>query len=434
MPTRNIGILGFAVLVSLACYSVAARNRYARIISQAMEIVEREALIVVPERELFNSAMRGMLSQLDKNSGFIAADQFQTHEENIKQEIVGVGIEFSMDPTSGGFRVDYVIPHAPADQAGVQNEDLVLTIDGKSLEGLESDKVVSLIRGPRGESVEFGIQRPAETELIQVSVVRDKFQVDSVRGDTRDQDGKWSFSLRADPQIGYIRLLQFGQRSADELRQAIESIQGKSSALILDLRYNSGGLLDQAIEICDFFIEPGKLVVQTRRRSDRNEYHYTSQTQLWDAEIPMVVLVNQESASASEIVAACLQDYGRAEIAGCQSYGKGTVQDIIPLEHRRSMLRLTTASYWRPSGKNIDRTVLKPEDEGDYGVKPQAVFLNVELTGEAYLDVRRQRQRQDRMTTQEIQDKAVPNPAETDPQLKAVVDYLRDLLQQTNAA
>ena len=429
MPTRNLGIIGLAVLISLACYSVTAQNRYSRILAHAMELIDREALVVVPERELFDSAMNGMLQGLDKNSTFISADQFQAHEERIKQEIVGVGIEFKVDSATSAVRVEYVMPKAPAANAGIRIGDLIFSVDGRSIVEMATKDIVASIRGPRGNVVTFGIKRDGNDAFQEIEVKRDRVQIDSVKGDRINPQGDWEFVLKDAPQIGYIRLTQFGERSSDEMRVALDSIRGKTSALILDLRSNTGGLLDQAVEVCDFFIEPGKLVVEIRRRSQQEEALYTTKEVQWDASIPMVVLVNQNSASASEIVAACLQDYGRAKVAGCQSYGKGTVQDIIPLEYRRSSLSLTTASYWRPSGQNIDRTVLIPEKEGQYGVKPLDPALHILLSEEEDIAVSNERKRRDRLTAGEPNHEEAARPLVSDRQLEAVLDYLYTLLR-----
>jgi carboxyl-terminal processing protease len=395
MPFRNILAIGLAFAVCMASYSNAMHNRYASVFGEAMTIVEREALRKIPRRSLFEAAMDGMVKTLDANSSFISQDERSALEEDLNQQFVGVGMHFLPDDENDCLRVVAPIPGKPAWKAGIQVGDLIMAIDGKTTRGLASSEAINLIRGPLGQAVEFTIRRKSLDDDIRISIVREEIPVASVYGDTQNADGSWSFVLEGYPEIGYIRLLEFGRKSAEEMRTALQSINGKVDSLILDLRDNPGGLLDAAVEISDMFIGREVLIVQTRRRdnsiSDRQ--FATSKTEL-DSEIPMVVLVNDRSASASEIVSACLQDHGRATIVGEQTYGKGTVQDLINLEPNRSMLRLTTASYWRPSGKNIDRTVLELESPDQYGVVPDEGFA-VPLTDEDRDNIRIARNRRD---------------------------------------
>ncbi len=436
MPTRNVLTIAVALFVSLACYSVAGRNRYARIIAEALDIVHHEALIEIPERELFNAAMEGMLSELDENSGFISQDQFQTFDENLNQEFVGVGMSVQAEPDLGYVRVISPMPGTPAFRAGFRVGDKILEIDGMITKGLSQERAINMIRGPKGESVEFLVQRAEESETFEVSVERDAIAVPSIYGDTRNPDGSWNLYLNEHPRIGYIRLLQFGKRSSDELREALSQLEGQIDGLILDLRNNPGGLLEKAVDISDMFIDREVLVVLTKRRDEKvvNRYYATSKTAI-DSKIPMVVLVNQYSASAAEIVAACLQDHNRAVVVGMQTYGKGTVQDLIPLEPQRSVLRLTTASYWRPSGQNIDRTVLKPPVEGQFGVRPDEGY-EVVLSDEEFERVTKVRFERDQDVldvTESADPSKGPAPA-ADPQLTRAVKHLQLITGNKSAA
>ena len=391
MPVRNIMTIGLAIVTCLASYSIAVRNRYASIFSEAMEIVESEALIEIPRRELFDSAMDGMLGRLDANSWFVSEDDFPGFQEDLEQQFVGVGLHFNLDPENNCLRVVSPIPGKPAWKAGIRVGDLIMAIDGQSTAGMESDAAVRKIRGPLGTPVVLDIARAGTDDLMPIEIVREEIPVASVLGDTMREDGTWEFVLESSPRIGYIRLLEFGRKSTDELRAALASLDGKVDGLILDLRDNPGGLLDAAVEISDMFIGREVLVVETRRRdmSVTGQEFARSKTEI-DVDLPLVVLVNENSASASEIVAACLQDHDRAAIAGSRTFGKGTVQDLIQLEPNRSVLRLTTSSYWRPSGKNIDRTVLVPPEPGQYGVLPDP-GLDVSLSDEETMNIRRLR-------------------------------------------
>jgi len=294
-----------------------------------------------------------------------------------------------------------------------------------------------MIRGPKGQSVVFLVQRSGLDMPIDIDVQRDAIPVPSIYGDTRNPNGSWNFVLEDDPRIGYIRLLQFGKRSTDELRDAVQLLNGKVDAFILDLRYNPGGLLEAAIDISDMFIGREVLIVQTRQRDGKvvSRRYATSKTEL-DTRIPMVVIVNEFSASASEIVSACLQDHSRAVVVGKQTWGKGTVQDLITLERNRSILRLTTASYWRPSGKNIDRTVLQLKDPTQYGVSPDSGF-EVLLSDQELTDIASARNVRDQSVLKDGDQRLQPGKPvwlEVDVPLKRAVNYLQTQLSEKSAA
>ncbi len=436
MPVRNLVFIGLATIVSLACYSIAARNRYASIFSEAMDIVRTEALVPKSERELFNAAMNGMLGILDENSTFIAHDQFETFNEDLNQQFVGVGMTVDRDEERNALRVISPIPGTPAYKAGLRVDDRILEIDGMTTRDLSQQDAIKRIRGPRGKPVLFLVERAGEESPFEIEVVRDAIPVPSVYGDRRRPDGTWSFVLQDDPRIGYIRLLQFGKRSTDELREAIQALDGKIDAFILDLRYNPGGLLDAAVDISDMFIGREVPVVETQRRDGTvvRRRFATSKTEL-DPDIPVVVIVNEYSASASEIVAACLQDHKRAVIVGKQTWGKGTVQDLITLEPNRSVLRLTTASYWRPSGQNIDRTVRQLEAPDQFGVKPNKDFEVLLSPGEMTA-IGRARNERDQTVIEDgtVTDPDQPSWIGTDLPLKRAVDHLHSLINSRAAA
>ena len=375
MPIRNFVFIGLMTVVALCCHSITVKNRYASLFSEALNIVRSEALVEVSQRDLFDAAMDGLLGKLDENSSFISQSEFKAFDEDLNQEFVGVGMEIERDIDQNCIRIISPIPGTPAYKAGLRVGDRILEIDGASTRNLSRQNAIKLIRGPKGDPVVFLVSRSGVAQPFDIQVHRDDIPVPSIYGDTRNADGSWNFVLAENPRIGYVRLLQFGKRSTEELRSTIRSIKNETDAFVLDLRNNPGGLLDAAIDISDMFIGREVLIVQTRQRNGDvvSRYYASSKTEL-DSAIPMVVIVNQFSASASEIVAACLQDHSRAVVVGSQTWGKGTVQDLITLERNRSILRLTTASYWRPSGKNIDRTVLKLDDPTQYGVSPDDGF------------------------------------------------------------
>jgi carboxyl-terminal processing protease len=238
------------------------------------------------------------------------------------------------------------------------------------------------------------IQRSGVPEELEMGIDRAVITVDSLLGERRREDGTWDFRLAEDPRIGYLRLTSFGKHTAEELGRALGDGHGcPFDAIVLDIRNNAGGLLDSAVETCDLFLDGGR-IVSTRGRdgADRSVAHARDSTVI-PSSIPMVVLINRHSASASEILAACLQDHGRALVVGERSYGKGTVQNLFKLEGGHSALKLTTATYWRPSGKNIHRRENAPVNE-DWGVRPDAGF-EVVLTDEQMEAVFRARRDRD---------------------------------------
>jgi len=437
VPIRNLIFIGMVTVVSLCCYSIAEKNRYASVFSEAMQIVREESLVEMSERELFNAAMDGMLGVLDSNSGFISQTEFKAFDEDLNQQFVGVGMELERDETNNCIRVVSPIPGTPAYEAGFQVGDVIREIDGTTTAGISRQEAVQMIRGPKGESVEFLVERVGRPEPFNISVLRDAIPVPSIYGDTRNEDGSWNFTLDENVRIGYVRLMQFGKRSTEELREALQSLEGKIDGFILDMRFNPGGLLDAAVDISDMFIGREVLIVQTRERDGNvvTRHYATSKTEL-DTDIPVVVIVNQYSASASEIVAACLQDHDRAAVVGEQTFGKGTVQDLITLEKDRSVMRLTTASYWRPSGKNIDRTVLQLDDPTQYGVTPTEGF-EVELSEDQLTEIAVARSQRDQRVLpagqKRLEDQEQPW-LETDLPLRRAVEYIQSVITNDTVA
>lgn len=387
MPVKNLVIILLTAVVSLICYETAQRNRYASTFVEAMEIVENEALEPYSQRELFNAAMNGMLQQIDEHSAFIDPEAYPAFKENLDQEFAGIGITASMSPSVGRLMVLSPTVGTPAYRAGIQAGDIILEVDGDSTEGLNLDDSVKLLRGKPGTNVALKLGRANVEEPIDVTLTRQVILIDSVLGDTRNPDGSWNFVIEDHPQIGYIRLTTFGERSASEMRETLSKMIPRTDALILDLRDNAGGLLNAAVEIADMFLGEGMNIVSTRGRDGqvREEHFARGDRTVVPRQMPVVVLTNRFSASASEILAAALQDHGRAVVIGERSWGKGTVQNVIELENGRSVMKLTTASYWRPSEKNIHRQRNMTEND-DWGVRPND-GMKIDLTIEEYQEL-----------------------------------------------
>ena len=392
MPLRNFLVIFAVAVISFACYSVTAKNRYANLFAEVLEIVNKEALEKVGEDKLFTNAMDGMLKDLDKHSSFIS-DGFREFKEDLKQEFGGVGIYVRMDPETETLMVLATKPNTPAYEAGVQAGDLIVSIAGEPTVGKSRGEAVEELRGPVGEAVNIEVRRGDDT--LFKTLTRAKIPIESAHGDFRKADGTWNFFLKDNPEVGYIWLNQFGEMTGDETRAALRSMPDDVAGLVLDLRSNPGGLLDKAVEICDMFLEADLPIVRIKGRGKSliREYTSTAGTELAN-DLPICILIDRNSASASEIVSGCLQDHGRAILIGEQSYGKGTVQDLIPIQYNKSLLKLTTASYWRPSNRHIDRNDELAIKNQIWGVQPDKGFA-FEMPEEELLENLRQRSAKD---------------------------------------
>ena len=365
------------------------------VFSDTFEQIEDNYVTSVERRELIEAAIRGMLTKLDPYSNYISPEQLARFDQDVNKEFGGIGIQVNYDPVKQQIVVVSPMPGTPAYNAGVLAGDRIVDVDGKKVRDFpknqEIEEAVRLLKGKPGDKVNIGIVRKGVSEILYIDVERAIIKVATVLGDHYNEDGTWNYMIDDEKKIGYIRLTHFSRNSAREMITALRSLvdQGMKS-LILDLRYNPGGLLSAAADISDLFIESGKIVsTKGRKTTERVWRAHRSGT---FPHFPMVVMVNHYSASASEIVSACLQDHDRAIIIGERTWGKGSVQNVIELENGASALKLTTASYHRPSGKNIHRFPgAKTEDE--WGVMPDEgyeVKLNDKQTRE-YLLYRRDR-------------------------------------------
>jgi len=390
------------------------------------EQIERNYVKDVDRRKLMEAAIRGMLEELDQYSSYISPEEISQFEQQVDQEFGGVGIQVFVDRDTKRLTVMTPLPGTPAYKAGIRAGDVIMEINKKSTEGFTISQAVDLLKGKPGEAVTIGVRHPDQTKIDQIEVVRDVIHVATVLGDYYDEEGNWNYMLQPDEKIGYIRLTHFSRKSSEELRAVIEKLlEDGMKGLILDLRFNPGGLLDQATAISDMFIEKGKIVSTKGKNSA--EHVWTAKKEGTFPNFPMVVLVNHFSASASEILSACLQDHNRAVIVGERTWGKGSVQNVIDLENGSSALKLTTASYHRPSGKNIHRFPGAKESD-EWGVMPDenyTVKLNFEDV-QKYLRYRRERD--------VIKKGGPPKEEFLDAQLEKAVDYLKKQKPETKAA
>jgi carboxyl-terminal processing protease len=446
MSPRNALIILTTALVSLLCHLKAERSRYSAQLGEAMLLIENLYIEEVKPRELFESAMDGMASGLDQYSQFIGPQGFQQMEQLLDQEFGGVGIEVEKEGDDQPIIVLSPLVGSPGYRAGLRSGDAILAIDGVSTIGLKQKDCIPRMRGRPGTAVKLRVRHPGSVQEVELVVTREVIKVDSVLGDTRRPDGSWDFHLREEPRIGYLRLTTFGEHTGEELTAALGNGEKcPFDGIILDLRNNAGGLLKAAVETCDQLIDSGR-IVSTRGRDQREQSAYDATPSMAIPRIvPITVLINKYSASASEIVAACLQDHQRAVVVGERSWGKGTVQNLLKIEGGRSALKLTTASYWRPSGKNIHRRKDAPESD-EWGVSPSPGF-EVKLSDEELEKVvlaRRDRDLgRDRVSDKDgtartgngheesAQSEPLPQDPFIDPQLAKAIDCLKQQLKST---
>ena len=414
------------IVICVACYVQAERLKYAGKLGSAIQLIEENYVEEIDADDLYHAAMKGIVSELDQFSEFIPPKQYDDFQVVIEQKFGGVGILIEGPPAAKQLTVVTPIPGTPAFEAGMQPGDVITKIDDTSTAGMVATDATELMRGPVGKSVNLSVKRLGVPELLSMSIERADIQVDSVYGDRIKSDSSWNFFLEEDPRIAYIRITLFGERTTEEFREALDSVKGTAQAIVLDLRYNPGGILPSAVDMCDMLVDSG-VIVSTKGRKEIFGTEFKAQNKVaLDTDIPMVVMVNDQSASASEIMAGCLQDLGRAKIAGTRSYGKGTVQQVFELENDRTALKFTTARFYRPSGKNIHRTEeMTAKDQ--WGISPdQGLKLEISRSQELYLN-RRWRSRGDPRDTTATERPPKPKYA-ADPQLEIVINYLRGQL------
>ncbi len=375
MSRRNLLILLSALIVSFACYLRGERDPFARYLAEGLETINENSLDVVSNRELFDGAMRGMVGVLhqhgDQHSEYRNETDANRLRNEIHQQFGGIGIRIGFLGEKRRLAI-VATPEqgTPAARAGLQSGDYILAINDQPTNGIQMSEVMRLVRGEPGTSLRLKIESPSDSTPRMVEIQREVINTESVLGDRRDKDGSWQFRLENAPEIALIRITSFGDRTAVEFdkvmaRLIAEGVRG----IVLDLRDNPGGSLDAAVAICQMLLPADKLIVKTQGREHTVLHRYASTTDGKYMDVPLAILLDQNSASAAEIVAACLQDHGRAIVAGQRSYGKGTVQQLLPLETGKSLLKLTWASFWRPSGANIHRAAGAPE-EAKWGVSP----------------------------------------------------------------
>jgi carboxyl-terminal processing protease len=390
----------------------------------AVEQVQARYVRPVTRKELVEDALRGMLADLDPYSTYFDEDGWREFQKEVDRSYTGIGVSLSLDEKSGRPVVIAPLVGGPAYAAGLLAGDVVLEIDGKSTEGWDRARTGEALSGLPGTEVKLTVRHRGTTAAETIAVRRAVITQDSVLGDRRKADDTWEFLIDPERKVGYARIVAFVPETPDAMRKALDELTEQGAkALVLDLRDDPGGRLESAVEVADLFLDKGKIVSVKGR--DVAERSFEAKPGDSSGALPLVVLINPHTASAAEILAAALQDSGRAVVVGQRSFGKGSVQSVIPLDNGQTRLKLTVATYWRPSGRNIHRFPdAKPEDA--WGVSPDAGF-EVALTDDQYIARARARQRRDMLSraNQPGAEDAADDPLKTDPQLAKALEVAR---------
>ena len=318
-----------------------------RVFAEVFNRVSEAYVEEIDDRTLLENAIKGMLSQLDPHSAYLDRETFSDLQENTTGNYGGLGLEVAMD--SGFLRVVTPMDDTPADRAGIESGDMILQLDDTPVKGMSLNDAIETMRGEPGSEVKITIARESEPIPLQLTLIREVIQVASVRKRLLE-DG-----------YGYLRIAQFQSGTGNEVEKAVASLteEGQLLGLVLDLRNNPGGVLQSAVQVSDFFIDKG-LIVYTTGRLSNADLRFSATTPDSTDGVPMVVLVNEGSASASEIVAGALQDHGRAVIMGVNTFGKGSVQTVLPLNNEKA-IKLTTSLYFTPNGRSIQAEGIIPD-------------------------------------------------------------------------
>jgi carboxyl-terminal processing protease len=344
-----IFFLSFFILIQTVCSAENDIYKKIDLFGEVLEKINKEYVDEINQSESMDSAIDGLLQSLDPYSSYMSPEVFNEMQTETSGEFGGLGIEVSME--SGVVKVISPIDDTPASRAGIKAGDYIVKIDDTQVQGKSLIEAVELMRGPVGSGIELTVRRGGVKKALTFTIIREIIQIQSVKSDLIEEN------------IGYVRLTSFNENSAEQIKKKIKELEKnkKIKAYILDLRNNPGGLLSQAIKISDFFLNDGEIVSTKSRQVSENRKWFANQGDLTNGK-SLIVLINYGSASASEIVAGALKNHKRAILLGENSYGKGSVQSIIPLKNNGA-IRLTVAKYYLPSGESISEIGVSPDIE-----------------------------------------------------------------------
>ena len=338
-------------LINTVCSSENDVYKKIDLFGEVLEKIQKEYVDEINQSEGMDAAIDGLLQSLDPYSGYLSPKTFDEMQTDTSGEFGGLGIEVTME--SGVVKVISPIDDTPASKAGIKAGDYIVKINDTQVQGKSLSEAVDLMRGPVGSNIELTVRRSGEKKALIFEITREIIEIKSVKADLLEKN------------IGYLRLTSFNENSANQIEKEIKKLEKNNNlnAYILDLRNNPGGLLSQAIKISDFFLDNGEIVSTKSIKKIENRKWFAKKGDLTNGKT-LIVLINYGSASASEIVAGALKDHKRAVLLGENSYGKGSVQSIIPLKNRGA-IRLTVAKYYLPSGKSISEVGVAPDIEVD---------------------------------------------------------------------
>ncbi|MBI3755770.1 MAG: S41 family peptidase [Deltaproteobacteria bacterium] len=417
---RLIKLAGIAAVISIFLWGInhrvaaipAKAYENIRIFTDVLSIVQDNYAEEVEPKNLIYGAVKGMLQGLDPHSSFMAPEEYKEMQVETKGSFGGIGIEIGMRDNI--LTVISPIEDTPAFRAGIKAGDRIVKIDEKYTKDMSINDAVKLMRGPKGAKVSIWILREGWKDPHEFAIIRDVIAIKSVKYKTLE-DG-----------FGYIRISQFQEKTSNDLEDALSKLgskDGKLKGLVLDLRNNPGGLLQQAVEVSDKFLDSG-LIVYTKGRAPGQDMRFEARADGTHPQYPMIVMVNGGSASASEIVAGALQDHKRAVILGTQTFGKGSVQTIMPLSDG-SAIRLTTSKYYTPSGRSIQAKGIEPDIAvGDVAAKDHIKEKDLERHLEAEGGEPQKPEKPEKKI--KVEEKAEKEKEEAeDIQLKRALDYLK---------
>jgi carboxyl-terminal processing protease len=350
-----------------------------QLLEDLVKQIEQNYILEVDRTELFETAIRAIVGKLDargflrtNDMEFIGTNELAEMNLHLDQKVAGIGAQLKLDDTTGEVVVTTPMPGSPALKGGLRSGDRLVQVNGSALPAEKKlEGVVKLLRGPVGTAVTVGVKREGVQEPLVLQLVRDTIKLPSVKADHYKPDLSWDFMLDDQKKIGYVRLTQVGRQSPAEMQAALEELKSRGmKGLILDLRNNPGGALGEAVQVADLFVESGRIVTVKGREQ---ETVYDAKADGTFSGFPMALLVNRNTASAAEIIAACLQDHQRAIIVGERSFGQAVVRSLISLKDGVGMLKLPVATYYRPNGKNMNRFPGSKETD-DWGVSPDAGY------------------------------------------------------------
>lgn len=386
--------------------------------TKVISIVEQYNVDEVTIEELMDKALDGMLKNLDAHSNYLTQKDYKKLKVQTSGEFGGLGITVGIK--DGALTVIAPIDGTPADKAGLKSGDIILKIDDQSTISMTIDEAVSLMRGKVGEPIDLAIVRKGEGKPLNINIVRGNITIESVH------------AKRIGDDVLYVRVASFDKKVADDVAKEIKKVQASTKGIVLDLRNNPGGLLDQAVDLVDLFVDEGIIVSQKgRKKSDEKEYSASSSTTI--TSVPMVVLINGGSASASEIVSGALQDHKRAVILGENTFGKGSVQVVLPITEKEA-IKLTIARYYLPSGRTIQAVGVKPDinvlpgevktHENGFAIKEADLKKHLE---EELVKVNGKKE-EEKEEKKEKKDIITPEMLNKDIQLKEAVDIIKALV------